>query len=353
MAGVYVHIPFCKQKCTYCDFHFSTSFENYRQKMIDAMVSEIESQVDYLVGKEVNTIYFGGGTPSLLTRIELHRIMDSISKNFTIPHDAEISLEANPDDIDAQTLEDWKSVGVNRLSVGLQSFKQEDLDWMNRAHSRDEALVCIDLIQSAGIENITVDLMYGLPNLSIDEWKSHVQTVIGFNIPHISAYCLTIEDKTALETMVRRGKVVPANEDQQSEQFELLVELLLENGFEHYEISNFGKKGFESKHNSNYWKGEWYLGIGPSAHSFNGISRSWNIANNKQYIKAIEKGQEFSELEVLTKEDRFNEYVLTGLRTSSGLSLERLQSISDVPSEFHTNCEDFMAKNGCNQGREF
>ena len=309
------------------------------------MVLEIEAQVDYLAGKEVNTIYFGGGTPSLLTRHEMHQIMRCIKTHYRVHVDAEISLEANPDDIDKQSLEDWKSVGVNRLSVGLQSFKEVDLQWMNRAHTKDEALRCIQLAQNAGIDNITVDLMYGLPNLSIDEWKSHIQKVLEFNVPHISAYCLTIEEKTALESLVRKGKMVPANEDQQSEQFELLVDMLLENDFEHYEISNFGKKGFESKHNSNYWKGQWYLGIGPSAHSFNGVSRSWNVANNRKYIEAIGKGLEFKQLELLTKEDQFNECVMTGLRTSYGLSLDKLQSFMEIPNEFQKHCEDFIAKN--------
>ena len=344
MAGIYIHIPFCKQKCSYCDFHFSTTFHEYRQKMTNSIALEIEIRKDYLNNQKLNTIYFGGGTPSLLSEEELQRIIKAVHSNFEVNDGVEVTLEANPDDISESTLEVWKRAGVNRLSIGLQSFKSEDLKWMNRAHTVDEAMKCVSLAQKAGIDNITVDLIYGLPNLSMEEWHNHIQTVIDFGVPHVSAYCLTIENKTALESMVRKGKVNPASEDQQSEQFTILTEMLTENGFEHYEISNFGKPGYESRHNSNYWKGEWYIGVGPSAHSFNGESRSWNISNNQLYMKALENNHDFFEVEELTKEDRFNEYILTGLRTSYGVNLKKLNAIAQADVSFTANCKNFISK---------
>tara|TARA_B110000114_G_scaffold149586_1_gene160082 strand:+ start:42 stop:1169 length:1128 start_codon:yes stop_codon:yes gene_type:complete len=342
MAGIYIHIPFCKQKCTYCDFHFSTTFEEYRQKMIESIANEFVERKDYLENKGINTIYFGGGTPSLLDQNELQIIINAIYQNFDVEEGIEISLEANPDDITDEKLEDWTAVGINRLSIGLQSFKTEDLEWMNRAHTVDEALTCVRKAQEAGISNLTVDLIYGLPNLSLDEWKSHIQQVLDFGVPHISAYCLTVEENTALNNLVNKGKMTVADDDQQSDQFKLLVSLLEENGFDQYEISNFSKAGFESKHNSNYWKGEWYLGVGPSAHSFNGLSRAWNVANNRKYLAAIDKGESHLETEILSSENQFNEYLLTGLRTAYGVDLQKLKKIAPLNNLFTVNCATFI-----------
>ncbi|MFT6982476.1 MAG: oxygen-independent coproporphyrinogen-3 oxidase [Crocinitomicaceae bacterium] len=342
MAGIYIHIPFCKQKCTYCDFHFSTTFEEYRQKMIESIANELVERNDYLENKGIKTIYFGGGTPSLLDKKELQIILNAIYKNFDVDEGIEISLEANPDDITDEKLEDWTAVGINRLSIGLQSFKTEDLEWMNRAHTVDEALTCVRKAQEAGISNLTVDLIYGLPNLSLDEWKSHIQQVLDFGVPHVSAYCLTVEENTALNSLVKKGKITVADDDQQSDQFKLLVSVLEENGFDQYEISNFSKAGFESKHNSNYWKGEWYLGVGPSAHSFNGLSRAWNVANNRKYLAAIDKGENHLETEILSVENQFNEYLLTGLRTVYGVDLQKLKKIAPINDLFTANCITFI-----------
>jgi len=312
--------------------------------MIQSIAQEIIERRDYLEGKAINTIYFGGGTPSLLTREELTLILQTIREQFAINDEVEISLEANPDDITVDALELWKSIGVNRLSIGLQSFRKEDLEWMNRAHSVEEATNCVHEVKQSGFENITVDLIYGLPNLSLDEWEKHVQTVIDFQVPHISAYCLTIEKGTALNNWVNNGKIVPASEDQQSDQFNLLVELLEKNGYQQYEISNFAKPGYESRHNSNYWKGEWYLGVGPSAHSFNGVSRAWNVANNQRYIKAIESNDVCCTTEILSPENQFNEYILTGLRTVYGVELRKLKTIAPLSNEFTSNCDQFIQK---------
>lgn len=342
MAGIYIHIPFCKQKCTYCDFHFSTTYEKYRSDMVVAIVKEIENRKDYLGKQVVKTIYFGGGTPSLLSKNELQKILSTIYKLFEVVNDVEISLEANPDDINPENLEVWKSEKINRLSIGLQSFKKSDLEWMNRAHSVEDAFQCVSLAQEYGFNNITVDLMYGLPDLTMEEWEKHIQQVIDFNVPHISAYCLTVEEKTTLSNWVEKGKIVPASEDQQSDQFLKLLEKLEANGYIQYEISNFSKKGFESIHNSNYWKGEQYLGVGPSAHSFNGKSRSWNIANNSKYIQAIQQNTEYNKLEVLTPENIFNEMILTGLRTIYGVDLIKLETILPIPDKIKEQVQEFI-----------
>lgn len=344
MAGIYIHIPFCKQKCSYCDFHFSTTYGDYRQRMIDSISQEIIERQNYLEGRAIKTIYFGGGTPSLLTKDELNQILQAIRTNYALEEKIELSLEANPDDIDYEKLDIWTSIGVNRLSIGLQSFKSEDLKWMNRAHTVEESLNCVQKAQAAGITNLTVDLIYGLPNLSLNEWQDHIQKVIDFNVPHISAYCLTVEEKTALSSLVKKGKITPANEDQQSEQFKLLVSMLEDQGFNQYEISNFSKPNFESQHNSNYWKGEWYLGVGPSAHSFNGVSRSWNVANNHKYMNAIEKGEFDSETEILSPENQFNEYLLIGLRTAYGVNLDKLNGIISINLSFTEACNSFINK---------
>ena len=339
MAGIYIHIPFCKQKCSYCDFHFSTSYQSYKSEMIDSLIRELSMRSYYLAEQEIETIYFGGGTPSLLSSGELQAIITHINTTFSISGTAEISLEVNPDDISENQLMDWKKSGINRLSIGLQSFREEDLKWMNRAHNSEEALNCVGLAKKAGFENISVDLIYGLPNFSIEDWKKNIQTVIRFGIQHVSAYCLTVEEKTVLSKWVAQKKVVPANEDDQSEQFEILVNELEKAGIEQYEISNFSLPGFHSKHNSNYWKGKHYLGIGPSAHSFNGTSRSWNIANNRTYMREIQEGKRWFETEELTTKNQFNELLLVGLRTSTGVNVEQLISIQNPSKKFWEQIE--------------
>lgn len=310
--------------------------------MIGSIQNELVKRKDYLEQKPIETIYFGGGTPSLLNEKELQSILDVIYKHYSVEDDPEITLEANPDDISIDTLQVWKKAGINRLSIGLQSFRQKDLDWMHRAHNVEEALSCVSLAQEAGFNNLTVDLIYGLPELNMEGWNAHIETVLNMNVPHISAYCLTVEPKTALKKWVDTGKLNPSNDEQQSEQFLHLVNQLQEAGFEQYEISNFCKPGFESKHNSNYWRGKWYLGVGPSAHSFNGKSRSWNVANNHQYLKSIEEGKIKQETEILSPKDLFNEQILTGLRTSSGVDLKILDPSIIKSSDFKQQIELFI-----------
>lgn len=342
VAGIYLHIPFCKQQCTYCDFHFSTTFDAYRQEMVNSICTELRLRTSYLEGKAIETIYFGGGTPSILTKQELTQLLQTIHSNFQVKEGVEVTLEANPDDISKAALREWKELGVNRLSIGLQSFKEDDLAWMNRAHTVNEAETCIQLAQSEGFHNLTVDLIYGLPNLTMEEWRNHVQKVIDFGVPHISAYCLTVEEKTVLDNWVKTGKIQPISDEAQGDQFLLLLEMLEANGYQQYEISNFAKPGFESIHNGNYWKGEWYLGVGPSAHSFNGTSRSWNVANNRKYLKAIEENETFSELEELSIENQFNERVMIGLRTVKGVDLNELATISALPEAFSLKKQSFI-----------
>lgn len=343
MAGIYIHIPFCKQKCTYCDFHFSTTFEAYRSQMIEAMLLEIEQRSQYIDKNEsINSIYFGGGTPSLLTSEELNAILAKIDVHFKVNLNCERTLEANPDDIQLETLTAWKKSGINRLSIGLQSFKKADLEWMNRAHSVEESFSCVALAQSMGFENLTVDLMYGLPDLTNEEWENHILQVINMGVTHISAYCLTIEEKTELNTLVKAGKISPASEDIQSEQFTILIDTLEKNGFIHYEISNFCKPNHEAIHNSNYWKGENYLGIGPSAHSFNQVSRAWNVRNNREYIRKVNSNEVYFETEMLTPEDRFNELLLTGLRTNFGVSISKLSNCLEIPPSFWNDIQLFQ-----------
>lgn len=345
MAGIYIHIPFCKQKCSYCDFHFSTTFASYRDRMIASIVKEIETRKEYLERKSLRSIYFGGGTPSLLSRDELKQILDTIYSNFKVEDDVEVTLEANPDDCTESNLQFWKQVGVNRLSIGLQSFKAYDLEWMNRAHSVEESHLSVERALKTGFENITIDLMYGLPNLSDEEWKAHIQRVIDWGIPHISSYCLTVEKGTALNNWVERKKIAVGEEEQQSRQFEILVEMLENAGIYQYEISNFSQEGFESRHNSNYWKGAWYLGVGPSAHSFNGASRQCNITNNHAYMNQMEAGEDYFEVEVLTKEDQFNELILTGLRTVYGVSLEKLNELVPISTAARVKIAEFKDLN--------
>lgn len=341
MSGIYLHIPFCKQKCTYCDFHFSTSFESYRFKMIETMKEEILLRKEYTLNPYLKSIYFGGGTPSILTFEELNLLVQTIQQNYSVDENVELTLEANPDDINSENLINWKKAGINRLSIGLQSFKEKDLLWMNRAHSVKEALGCVKLAQEHGFRNISVDLIYGLPELTLEEWEKHIEIVLDMQVQHVSAYCLTVEEKTALHKMVATQKIFPAGEDEQSDQFLLLTKKLKEAGFLHYEISNFGLPEFEAFHNSNYWRGKHYLGIGPSAHSFNGVSRRWNIANNALYLKNFNSENNWFEEEVLSPKDRWNELLLTGLRTSYGVEIRLLEEIQELPDTYHLKLKQF------------
>lgn len=325
MAGIYVHIPFCKVKCHYCDFHFSTNL-SLREKMVDAICAELVLRKDYL-SSEVNTIYFGGGTPSILEASLLNKILDCINGNFEVKKQVELTFECNPDDLTPTKLEELKAIGVNRLSIGVQSFNQDVLEEMNRAHNSQEAEACIQLAQEAGISNITADLIYGIPGKDLDYWKAQVEKMIELGVPHISAYCLTIEPNTVFGNRHTKGELHPLTDEDQIAQFQYLMDRLKEAGYEHYEISNFAKEGFISRHNSAYWLGEEYLGVGPSAHSYNGKERSWNIRNNHQYVKKLKEGSEVNEFEVLTPEDMFHDYVLTRLRTKWGLAQEDLDRL--------------------------
>lgn len=320
MAGIYLHIPFCRRACYYCNFHFSTSL-GQKDALVDSLLQEITLQQRYLQGQQVDTVYFGGGTPSLLDDAELQRIMEKLRGLFPISAQAEITLEANPDDLQPEKLQALKAVGVNRLSIGVQSFHEADLRWMNRAHNSTQALQCIQDAQAAGFQNLSIDLIYGGPTLSDEGWAQNVQQAIALQIPHLSCYALTVEPGTALDHFIKQHKVAAVDPDKAARHFEMLVQWLAAAGYEHYEISNFAQPGCRSRHNSSYWQGQAYLGLGPSAHSFNGHSRQWNMANNSSYINAIKEGKVPFELENLTPEMMLNEYIMTSLRTSEGCHL--------------------------------
>ena len=320
MAGIYLHIPFCRQACHYCNFHFSTSLK-LKNEFVDALLKEIQLQSTYLPSEPVNTIYFGGGTPSLLSIDELTSILQTLRQTFTVAADAEVTLEANPDDIVEEKLKDWKQVGINRLSIGVQSFFEEDLRWMNRAHTAQQAIGNLQLARQY-FDNITIDLIYGTPTLPDEKWQHNVQQAIALGITHLSCYALTVEPGTALAHMINKHKTIDVNTEDQARQFLLLMNWMQAAGYEHYEISNFALPGKRSRHNSSYWQGASYLGLGPSAHSFNGESRQWNIANNALYIKSLKEDKVPFEVEHLTSTQRLNEYIMTSLRTMEGLNLE-------------------------------
>ncbi|WP_036827390.1 radical SAM family heme chaperone HemW [Polaribacter sp. Hel1_85] len=323
MAGIYIHIPFCKQACFYCDFHFSTSLKK-KSAMISSLVKEIEIRKDELQNEIIETIYFGGGTPSVLSVDEIQLLIDTVYKNHSVINDPEITLEANPDDLSEEKIIELSKSPINRLSIGVQSFFEKDLKLMNRAHNSEEAKKCLQ-IATQYFKNITVDLIYGIPDCTNEEWKENIQTALSFGVPHISSYALTVEEKTALDTLIKKGKIKNVDDEKAEEQFHILVKELTEVNFVHYELSNFGKEGFFSKNNSSYWLGKSYLGIGPSAHSFNGKQRSWNISNNTKYIKSIQENSLPIERETLTKKDGYNEYIMTGLRTIWGVSFDKIE----------------------------
>ncbi len=335
MAGIYIHIPFCKKACNYCNFHFSTSLR-YKDDLILALLKEIDLTVSNLASiennfdliEQIDTIYFGGGTPSLLKQEELNSIIDKLKSVFIISEDAEISIEANPDDITEEKLIEWKKAGINRLSIGIQSFYQEDLAWMNRAHNQEQATQCIELAQKNGFHNISIDLIYGTPLLTNAKWESNVKKALAYHIPHLSCYALTVEPKTLLNKLIEQKKSADVDPDQQSEQFVLLMNWLKEAGYEHYEISNFAKPGNRSRHNSSYWQRKKYFGFGPSAHSFDGQNRQWNIANNNIYMETIHEGRIPFEKEILTHTQRMNEFIMISLRTMEGLNLKIFENMT-------------------------
>ena len=324
MAGIYIHIPFCKQSCSYCDFHFSISLK-YKTDLVKALVLEIENRKHQLIS-EINTIYFGGGTPSLLNDDELKLIIDAVYQNYNVASNIELTLECNPDDLSKNKLKELKNAGVNRLSIGVQSFDNEELQFFNRAHNSSQAESSIKRSQDVGFENITIDLIYGSPLLTDKIWLENLQKVAEFEVPHLSAYGLTIEPKTKLAHQVEMGQLPRLNDDKMIAQFKVLVQKTKEFGFTQYEVSSFGKKGFYSQHNSNYWKGVEYLGFGPSAHSYIGEKRIWNVSNNIKYIKALNTAEIYFEEEIIDEKTAFNEYVLTRLRTIWGIDLDFIKN---------------------------
>ncbi|MDI1257061.1 MAG: radical SAM family heme chaperone HemW [Flavobacterium sp.] len=337
MSGIYIHIPFCKQACYYCDFHFSTSMKN-KGAMVLALAKEIKMRKSEFKDEIVETVYFGGGTPSVLSNAEINFLTQCVYDNFNVSSAPEITLEANPDDLSDNRIIELSNTPVNRLSIGIQSFFEDDLQMMNRAHNSEEAKKCLETAVQY-FDNISLDLIYGIPGMSNEKWQQNIETALAFGIPHISSYALTVEPKTALKKLIQTGKIAAPKDDVAQEHFEILVEALERNGFIHYELSNFAKENYFSKNNSAYWLGKKYIGIGPSAHSYDGISRSWNIANNSLYLKRIEEGKLPSETEILTKNDRYNEYIMTGLRTVWGVSLSR------IATEFGTEYLDYLNKN--------
>ncbi|PZO31535.1 MAG: coproporphyrinogen III oxidase [Flavobacteriaceae bacterium] len=336
MSGIYIHIPFCKQACHYCDFHFSTSMKK-KSEMVSALAKEIALRKNEFENDEVETIYFGGGTPSILAIEDLRFLIDEVFKNFNVVENPEITIEANPDDLSNERILELSNNQVNRLSIGIQSFFEDDLKLMNRAHNADEAKKCLELAIQY-FDNISIDLIYGMPNMSNEKWLQNIETALSFNIPHISSYALTVEPRTALKKLIETGKINEPKDEVAQEHFQILVDKLFESGFIHYELSNFGKENYFSKNNSAYWLGKKYIGIGPSAHSFDGVSRSWNIPNNSLYLKAIAENKLPSETEILSKNDRYNEYVMTGLRTIWGISLDKIEN------EFGTDFLEYLLK---------
>ncbi|MBR9833237.1 radical SAM family heme chaperone HemW [bacterium] len=324
MAGIYIHVPFCKQACHYCDFHFSTSLKN-KKPLIDGILKELELRKAYLHSKKIDTIYFGGGTPSLLDTEEIQQILAQIKTLFKVATDAEITLEANPDDLTIPKIRSLKAAGINRLSIGIQSFYDEDLSDMNRAHNANEAKVVVQNCLNQGFKHLSIDLIYGGTTLSDENWIQNLRTAFNSGINHLSAYSLTVEPKTALSSFIAKGKKAPLEDEKSIRHFEILKSMAKEHGFEHYEISNLAKPGHYSTHNTNYWKGKPYLGVGPSAHSFDGETRQWNIRNNSQYIKLVSEKGAYFEQEQLSPYDQYNEYMMTALRTTWGVDFNRIQ----------------------------
>ena len=325
MAGIYLHIPFCKRRCHYCNFYALAS-KRYRPEFVDRLIKETESRKGYLAGQEIGSIYFGGGTPSLLSADELNRIFDCLNRNFRLEANCEITLEANPDDVSREWISSLKHTPVNRISMGVQSFRDEDLRYLNRIHGSGDAITAVKKLQDKGYHNLTIDLIYGIPGLSIPAWEENLTTFFSLDLQHLSAYALTVEERTPLHVLIARQKMEAPDENATVDHFRRLQELTEEMGYLHYEISNFAREGHYSRHNTIYWTGGHYLGLGPSAHSFNGHSRRWNVSSIKQWIENPDDFSETFEEEVLSKEHRYNEYVMTSLRTMWGCSIAMVRT---------------------------
>lgn len=343
MAGIYLHIPFCKQACNYCDFHFATHLKNI-EPLIEAMKMELAMQVNYLNAESIQTIYFGGGTPSAIPSKYINELITTIKKQYVVDPNAEISLEANPDDLSFENIANWKTAGVNRLSIGVQSFVDEHLQWMNRAHNRDQAISGIARVKESGISNITMDLIYGIPEMTFEQWKTNVNLFLELDLPHLSAYGLTMEPNTPFANSVKRKESYMEDDQKYNTQFDWLIECLTEKGYDHYEISNFGKPNAYSRHNTSYWLGKKYLGIGPSRLFFNGYERSWAVASNSIYTKKIQQNISPYRIELLTINNQFNEYVLTRLRTIWGIDIQEINRIFGLKyyDIFITNITPFI-----------
>ena len=318
MSSIYIHIPYCKKKCSYCNFHFRIS-KNDKDEMIQAMIKELDLRENYLKSKKLNSLYFGGGTPSILNQKEIELLFNKVREKYLIDENTEISFECNPDDLDKEKLLLLKKLGVNRLSIGIQSFNDEDLNFMNRSHNSTQAMDCVKFSQEIGFNNISIDLIFSLPNQTLKDWKRNLDIAFNLGIQHISSYSLTIEEKTKINHLIKTKKITELDDDISLQQYNLLIKESEKNDFTHYEISNFGKENYFSKHNSSYWLGNEYLGIGPSAHSYNRKSRSWNVRSNKKYISEIKNNRLPSETEILTNSEKFNDYIMTHLRTIWGV----------------------------------
>jgi len=324
MSGIYIHIPFCKQACHYCDFHFSTSMKK-KEDMLLAIAKELKMRKNESASEQIETIYFGGGTPSVLTLEEINFLIETVYENYSVSDTPEITLEANPDDLSSEKILELSKSKINRLSIGIQSFFEDDLQMMNRAHNSNEAIACLKE-STKYFDTISVDLIYGIPGMSNEKWKQNIETALSFGIPHISSYALTVEPRTALYKLIQTGKIAAPDDEVAQEHFLILVEMLEASQFIHYELSNFAKENYFSRNNSAYWLGKKYIGIGPSAHSYDGVSRSWNVSNNTIYIKSITDTILPKETEILSVTDRYNEYIMTGLRTVWGVSLVRIET---------------------------
>jgi oxygen-independent coproporphyrinogen-3 oxidase len=355
MAGIYIHIPFCKQKCHYCNF-FSVATTRWKRPYIEALLEEIELRKDYLEGETVNTIYFGGGTPSLLQADELIKIFDQIYRHYTVDPLVEITLEANPDDVTESNAREWKDTPVNRLSIGVQSFFDDDLLYLHRSHNAEQAFHAIEYARNAGFDNLTIDLIYGIPTLTDEKWNKNLEYYFAADIPHLSAYSLTVEQKTPLDVLIRKGKYAAVDEQQSIGHFKILLEQIRKNGFIHYEISNFAREGYYSRHNSLYWLGGHYLGLGPSAHSYNGNSRQWNVSNISKYIQLDDFHTTVEEKEILTINQRYNEYVMTSLRTIWGCDTAHILNVfgSEFEAKFIRIAGQYLEKNHlCREGTKY
>ncbi|MEZ4916453.1 MAG: radical SAM family heme chaperone HemW [Chitinophagales bacterium] len=337
MAGIYIHIPFCKQACNYCNFYFSTS-NFFQEDFLKAVIKEIELQKDYLLNQKISSVYFGGGTPSILPSEYLNEILNKINSHFSVENNAEITLEANPDDLTLDKLKELKQIGINRLSIGIQSFFDEDLKLMNRAHTAKEATNCLKNAEDVGFKNLSVDLIYGIPNQNSSNWQQNLQQIKRFNINHLSCYALTVEEKTPLYFLIRKGKIKNISDKQSLNDFTYLQNWATENNWQHYEISNLSKNNNFSLHNTSYWQNKNYLGLGPAAHSYNGRTRQWNIANIKKYIDALKNNTILFEKEELSEKEKYNEYIMTSLRIQWGVNLNELKAkFSDFELSFNEN----------------